>query len=387
MKNDKNEYSFFNLLNKASMDALGRLGLLNKSFTCTIKAHTEESLEDKTTPSITLKPSELYLCKFPLFEKKLGAYAAITKDIETRLNSDSSDISLAANLFVGCLICVENLVVCCVTIEVYNREFSNDVHAERFKISYPELIDRGDRYYEGIKTLVIEEKNGKQTMRKLIIGTTQFNLLVTCTVLLSDTSDQFVSVGPSCHQTLHYTNLQCAQILLRETHIDSYMQNQALKHHRHTHCRQLLSAFDHKSTYFTYRASIFSDFLLLPQTVFTIGDVPGTNYGISVQNDTRLISVFLKTIARWINSNHTITMECIIKLKEEIRKNDAVLLLVSNLETEFVKKNEALNILDFLGEQKGLSSLVQSLASNITVANKQVKENIMEYFSTTFGRK
>jgi hypothetical protein len=57
------------------------------------------------------------------------------------------------------------------------------------------------------------------------------------------------------------------------------------------------------------------------------------------------------------------------------------------LEAEFVKKNEALNILDFLGEQKGLSSLVQSLASNITVANKQVKENIMEYFSTTFGRK
>ncbi|KAG1152788.1 hypothetical protein G6F37_001570 [Rhizopus arrhizus] len=120
--------------------------------------HTEESLEDKTTPSITLKPSELYLCKFPLFEKKLGAYAAITEDIETRLNSDSSDTGLAANLFVGCLICVENLIVCCVTIEVYNREFSNDVHAERFKISYPELIDRDDRYYEGIKTLVIEEK-------------------------------------------------------------------------------------------------------------------------------------------------------------------------------------------------------------------------------------
>lgn len=80
-------------------------------------------------------------------------------------------------------------------------------------------------------------------------------------------------------------------------------------------------------------------------------------------------------------------MECIVKFKEEIRKNDAVLLRVSNLEAEFVKKNEALNILDFLGEQKGWSTLVQSLASNITVANKQVKENIMEYFSTTFGRK
>lgn len=205
LKNDKNEYSFFNLLNKAH--------------------------------SVTLKPSELYLSKFPLFEKKLGAYNSITEDIETRLNSDSSDIGLAANLFVGCLICVENLVVCCVTIEVYNREFSNDVHAECFKISYPELIDRGDRYYEGIKTLVTKEKNGKQTMKKLIIGTTQFNLLVTRTVLLSDTCDQFVFVGPSCHQTLHYTNLQYAQILFRETHFDSYMQNKALKHHRHIHCR------------------------------------------------------------------------------------------------------------------------------------------------------
>lgn len=67
-------------------------------------------------------------------------------------------------------------------------------------------------------------------------------------------------------------------------------------------------------------------------------------------------------------------MECIVELKEEIRKNNAVLLLVSNLEAEFIKKNEALNILDFLGEQKGLSFLVQSLASNITAAKKQVKE-------------
>lgn len=358
-----------------------------KSISCTIKAHTEEYLENETTPPIPFNPSELNLSKFPLFEKKLGAHVAITEDIETRISSDLSDLNLAANLFDGCLLYVENLIVCCATIEVYGSEFSNDVHAERFKISYPELIDRGDRYYNGIKTLVIEEKNGKQTMKKLIIGTTQFNLLVTCTVLLSDPCDQFVSVGPSCHQSLHHSNLKYAQILLRKTQIDNYIQNRAIKNQRHTHCRQLLSAFNHKSTYYTYRTSIFSDFLLLPQTVFTIGDVPGTDYGISVQNNARCISVFLKTIAHWINSKHAITMENITKLEDEVRKNDTVHLIVSNLEAEYAEKSGAFNVLDFLEKQKGLSPLVQSLASNITEANKQVKVNVMEYFSAAFGRK
>lgn len=209
LKNDNNEFNFFSLLNKTSMGVLGNLGLVNKSISCTIKAHTEENLENEATPPIPFNPSELNLSKLPLFEKKLGAYyVAITEDIETRINSDLSDFNLAANLFDGCLLYVENLIVCCATIEVYGREFSNDVHAERFKVSYPELIDHGDRYYNGIKTLVIEEKNGKQTMKKLIIGTTQFNLLVTCTILLSDPCDQFVSVGPLCHQSLHYSNLQ-----------------------------------------------------------------------------------------------------------------------------------------------------------------------------------
>lgn len=80
-------------------------------------------------------------------------------------------------------------------------------------------------------------------------------------------------------------------------------------------------------------------------------------------------------------------MKDITKLKDEVRKNDAVYLIVSNLEAEYAGKSGAFNVLDFLEKQKGLSPIVQSLARNITEANKQVKVNVMEYFSTAFGGK
>lgn len=171
------------------MGVLENLDLMNKSTTCTIKALTEEDLKREVTSwSRLVQAWRSNLDEFPLFEKKLGTYVAITEDIKTKINSDLYDLHLAANLFKGCLLYAENSIVCCATVEVYGREFSNDVHAERFKVSYPESIDRVDRYYNGIKTLLIEEKNGKQTMKKLIIGTTQFNLLCShmyCNVVCS----------------------------------------------------------------------------------------------------------------------------------------------------------------------------------------------------------
>ncbi|KAI9356117.1 hypothetical protein BD770DRAFT_110369 [Pilaira anomala] len=51
LKNDNNEFNFFSLLNKTSMGVLRNLGLLNKSISCTIKAHKEENLKNETTLS------------------------------------------------------------------------------------------------------------------------------------------------------------------------------------------------------------------------------------------------------------------------------------------------------------------------------------------------
>ncbi len=71
------------------------------------------------------------------------------------------------------------------TAEVYLRDISFDPDAESSYVSFPQTIDRSDRYYKSIKTITTSQSEGDQPVNKLIIGTTSLNTLITSTFILT----------------------------------------------------------------------------------------------------------------------------------------------------------------------------------------------------------
>ncbi|ORE00720.1 hypothetical protein BCV72DRAFT_339890 [Rhizopus microsporus var. microsporus] len=57
-------------------------------------------------------------------------------------------------------------------------------------------------------------------------------------------------------------------------------------------CRQLNSAFTHKSTFLCYRSSLFENNLRQPATLFNLYMLPNNEYGSSSANSCREISLY-----------------------------------------------------------------------------------------------
>lgn len=76
----------------------------------------------------------------------------------------------------------ENITLCILTVEIYGRNFCVDAHAENAPINFPEPLEVDDRYYQFLKITLSTMSQGKQRMKKLIIGATTVNILVTCTI-------------------------------------------------------------------------------------------------------------------------------------------------------------------------------------------------------------
>lgn len=154
------------------------------------------------------------------------------------------------------------------------------------------MLDRDNHYYGLIKVIIKEEKRDKQMMKKLIIGTIKFNILVTCSLLLSPANGRFVTTRLSCHESVHYLNPHFTQILFRESPIKSFYDKQTVPRSEVTACGQLMSAYDHKSTYSIYRYSVFASPVMQKSSIFTVCNVPSKEYDMSMNYNARLVSVF-----------------------------------------------------------------------------------------------
>ncbi|CEG77981.1 hypothetical protein RMATCC62417_12650 [Rhizopus microsporus] len=379
-------YNFFDLASKSTMVALKGLGLLNEKITCSITGHTDKKMV--TIPAMSaVDISQLAFPSFPDFYTKMGEYVHISDALQKQLNSDSCEMAKVSQLFVGSLIVVENITLFVLTVEIYARDFFVDAHAENHSISFPEQIDIGGRYYNSIKIALSTVGQGKQLMKKLVIGSTTFNILVTSSMLLSPREVGFVTCGPTCHKTLHHLDLNYTQILLRQKQVNEFENGEMIIGTNISNCRQLMSAFDHESTYFSYRASLLQNPNIQPLTVFTIGGVPANEYGMSIHNKARAVSHFFKTVASWVLKAHVITLSDIRNLKSLVKGNKEITVLVIALEKEYQDNNNVIDILVFLRNQKGLSAMAQSLSQNISTANDKVKQEIMSYFSNMFGKR
>lgn len=175
----------------------------------------------------------------------MGPYCPITKEIEHDLNEDCN-LMKVSNLFTGSLLYMEQTAMSAIAVEVYARDFTLDVHAENSSKSFPEILDRNSRYYELIKVVIMEENQGKQLIKKPIIGIPKFNILITCSLLLSPANNHFETAGPSCHESLHYLDPRFTQILLRESSMKAFHEETTAPRPEVTACKQLMSAFGHR---------------------------------------------------------------------------------------------------------------------------------------------
>lgn len=237
----------------------------------------------------------------------MGPYCPITKEIEHDLNEDCN-LMKVSNLFTASLLYMEQTAMSAITVEVYDRDSTLDVHAENSSKSFPEILDRNSRYYELTK-VIIEKNQSKQLIKKLIIGTTKFNILITCSLLLSPANNHFVTAGPSCHESVHYLDPRFTKILLRESSMKASYEETIAPRPKVTACRQLMSAFGHRSTYFPYRSSILAHPIMMSASVFTVRNVPSSGYGMSTDKNARFASVFFTTIGKWITKEQHCEVE------------------------------------------------------------------------------
>lgn len=153
-----NEFHYFTFANKETVDSLKQ-----------VQMHEEKrrSLEER----------DLDFSNFPLLKTRMGDYCAVSEELETALNSESISLKNAADLFVESLLCVNTTMIFLTTVEVYDRRFSQDIHAETGDNSFPEANEE-PREYKSVKVMLKKETQGKQVLKKLIIGTRIFNILV-----------------------------------------------------------------------------------------------------------------------------------------------------------------------------------------------------------------
>ncbi|KAI8880604.1 hypothetical protein K501DRAFT_301944 [Backusella circina FSU 941] len=179
-------------------------------------------------------------------------YKEIDDDIQAKFNDNRSDYRAIGGISTGALLLIENKVLMLLSVEVYSRNTLLDIHSENSNDSYPEPLEKTARTYNHVKITKLEVSEGGQSVKKIVIGTKTFNILLTSTFLLTPRADKVTTVGPSMNEALHSCNFNNARILLKEEKIHSFMEYE-IKQIDMSNYRQLNLEMDHASSYYPYR--------------------------------------------------------------------------------------------------------------------------------------
>ncbi|GAA5815810.1 hypothetical protein MFLAVUS_009325 [Mucor flavus] len=172
------------------------LKLFEKDLTCRLKMYDNNKIKE-SNDKVQIVPQTLNFYDFLAFNKKMGEYVVINKEIECKLNKKKQDFFSLSKLFIGGLVYVKNVTAMILSAEVYRRDVSVDSHAESSYTSFPKAIDSDDRYYKNIKIISINQSEGGQPINKLIIGTASLSILITSTFTLTPRCDEMTTVGPT----------------------------------------------------------------------------------------------------------------------------------------------------------------------------------------------
>jgi hypothetical protein len=203
--------------------------------------------------------------------------------------------------------------------------------------------------------------------------------LITGSLLLHPTDQAELQYGPSVHPYLakNEIKLNQATLFLQKSYMDVF-DGKIIDEIKPSvfNARQLTSSFNHASTYFNYRSTLFQAATRQPATVFTLSKLSSNGYDISATNMSREVSQFFQFLYDYHHEN--INAEAIHGVFPHVCKNDSLDTIVDQLKAE-IDLDETFDLLGFV-EKKGVSNMVQGLSANISKANPTFARETIEYF-------
>jgi hypothetical protein len=165
--------------------------------------------------------------------------------------------------------------------------------------------------------------------------------------------------------------------IFQKTKIEKFGENTS-QVNKSSLCRQLNSAFNHKSTYMCYRSNLFENNLRQKATLFTLYMLPNNGYGSSCRETSLFFSFVFECcsgLKKIKDINEYFAMESTDKKLDEIVKNMKGM----------IKDNENTDILQASSEQKGVSSLAQLTSAPLFLANKKLADATFNFVQTLFN--
>ncbi|KAL9541146.1 hypothetical protein MBANPS3_009279 [Mucor bainieri] len=181
-------------------------------------------------------------------------------------------------------------------------------------------------------------------------------------------SNMAVSFGPQCPDAILNEDLAFSCLAITNSNSKEIF----------TDCRQLNSAFQQISTYCHYRATLFESNLHVPATVFNLYKLPAVGYGLSLDNEARDISKFMD-FARQCVHEERILNDIPRYFFKTVYKNAKLAELIKTCQTS------QKDMLQILGDANGISTMVQTLSSYVSGANKKLADNTKDFMIRSFG--
>ncbi|KAG1057200.1 hypothetical protein G6F43_000954 [Rhizopus delemar] len=166
-----------------------------------------------------------------------------------------------------------------ITVEAYCRGKATDIHGET---NFKTLASPSICVYGSLSIGIFEESDGKAMKNKLKVVSKHMNVLITLSCRLQSDSSSAVDNGPTSSCSVHSIHPNSARILFYQSRMEKFsamMKHETMSYspaQSVTSMRQLISGFNHPSTFAMTRASHveFNSDLLMPCSVFTVCDLP-----------------------------------------------------------------------------------------------------------------
>ncbi|GAA5800036.1 hypothetical protein HPULCUR_005458 [Helicostylum pulchrum] len=215
------------------------------------------------------------------------------------------------------------------------------------------------------------DSDGGGVISKLELSSTQFNLLVTGSLVIYPHVSNTTSIGPTCNTFIANEDLKDCMLFFSEAKVEKLMNEfkNPLSINAKTanteNIRQPTTLLQHRTTYLGFRAHLFDDRLLHSATIFTLSKYPTKGFSMSVNNSNRLLSEFFAICCESVLfHNAIINTNRLQPLLSKI--DDGAYVLVDNLSEK-------------------LSASAQTISSQLNLTNKKIEANFESELYRVFG--
>ncbi|KAI8377599.1 uncharacterized protein BYT42DRAFT_570911 [Radiomyces spectabilis] len=341
----------------------------------------------------------------PSLLTKNGPYAEPSTELLALLNYDfrisPSLLHAVAKLYTGAII-IDKEMVFAITVEAYCRGKATDIHGET---NFKTLPSPSTCVYGSLSIGVFEESDGKAMKKKLKIDSKHMNVLVTLSCRLQSDSSSAVDIGPTSSCSVHSIDPSSARILFRQSRTEEFsaiMKHEPMSYSPApsiTSMRQLISGFNHPSTFAMTRASHeeFDSDLLMPCSIFTVCDLPhNQGYGSAANSVGKVSSRFLQVLGLSFIKGTPASFESAIESFLAFSKTKGSDMTASQSLSTLKKFIEELN--HILKDSQALSPVIIATKVNfstiaieastaVSLANQKIKKDVLQRLQTLYNNR